>query len=61
MCPKTRADGGRTLGGPRVYGRQAVRATATDIYDHVGVALPYVRRPSTAARGPLNDGQSRFS
>ena len=27
-----------------------------DIYDHVGVALTCIRRPSTAVRGPLNDG-----
>jgi hypothetical protein len=61
MSPKTRADGGRTFGGARVHRRQAVRATAPDIYDHVCVALPYVGRPSTAVRGPLNDGQSRFN
>jgi hypothetical protein len=50
MSPKTRADGGHAFGGHR---RQSVRATAPDIYYHVGVALPYVRRPSTAVRaGP---------
>jgi len=56
MCPKTRADSGRNFGGPRVRRRQVVRATAPDVYDHVGVALRYIRGQFTAVRGPLNDG-----
>jgi hypothetical protein len=56
MCPKTRTDSGRNFGGPRVRRRQVVRVTAPDVYDHVGVALRYIRGPFTAVRGPLNDG-----